>query len=102
MSLTRNFSEEVDKLKFGMPWEKDAFLTPLPEPNKPKYIKDLIDDATKKGAKIINKKGGELRENYSLPAVLYPVNDKMKVYKEEQFGPVSPCYFICRCIKTYR
>ena len=24
------------------------------------------------------------------PAVLYPVNDKMNVYKDEQFGPVIP------------
>ena len=88
--FNRRFSEEVDKLKFGMPWEKDAFLTPLPEPNKPNYIKDLIDDAVKNGAKVINKKGGELTVNYSFPAVLYPVNDSMKVYHEEQFGPVIP------------
>ena len=88
--FNRRFSEEVDKLKFGMPWEKDAFLTPLPEPNKPNYIKDLIDDAVKNGAKVINKKGGELSENYSFPAVLYPVNNTMKVYHEEQFGPVIP------------
>jgi glyceraldehyde-3-phosphate dehydrogenase (NADP+) len=88
--FNRRFSEEVDKLKFGMPWEKDAFLTPLPEPNKPNYIKDLIDDAVKNGARVINKKGGELSENYSFPAVLYPVNNTMKVYHEEQFGPVIP------------
>ena len=88
--FNRRFSEEVDKLKFGMPWEKDAFLTPLPEPNKPNYIKDLIDDAVKNGAKVINKKGGELTVNYSFPAILYPVNDSMKVYHEEQFGPVIP------------
>jgi glyceraldehyde-3-phosphate dehydrogenase (NADP+) len=24
------------------------------------------------------------------PAVLYPVNDKMKIYAEEQFGPIIP------------
>jgi glyceraldehyde-3-phosphate dehydrogenase (NADP+) len=88
--FNKKFCDEVDKLKFGLPWEKDAFLTPLPEPNKPKYIKDLIDDAIKNGANVINKKGGELSENYSFPAVLYPVNDKMKVYHEEQFGPVIP------------
>ena len=28
-----------------MPWDKDAFLTPLPEPSKPQYINDLIEDA---------------------------------------------------------
>lgn len=83
------FANAVDKLKFGMPWE-NTFLTPLPEPSKPMYIKDLIDDAISKGAKIINKKGGEISENYCFPAVLYPVNEKMRVYQEEQFGPVIP------------
>jgi len=31
-----------------------------------------------------------LSENYSFPAVLYPVNETMDVYHEEQFGPVIP------------
>ena len=84
------FSLAVDNLKFGLPWEDDAFLTPLPEPNKPKYIQDLIKDAVKNGAKVMNKRGGELSENFSFPAVIYPVNDSMKVYHEEQFGPIIP------------
>ena len=88
--FNKKFSEAVDNLKYGLPWEKDAFLTPLPEPNKPQYIKDLIDDAIAKGAKIINKKGGEMTENYTYPAVMYPVDDSMDLYHEEQFGPVVP------------
>ena len=40
--------------------EEDAFLTPLPEPHKANFMQDLIHDAVKKGAKIINKKGGKL------------------------------------------
>ena len=88
--FNKKFSEAVDALKFGLPWEKDAFLTPLPEPNKPQYIKDLIDDAINKGAKVMNKKGGQMSDNYTYPAVIYPVNDTMKVYHEEQFGPVIP------------
>ena len=84
------FSLAVDNLKFGLPWEDKAFLTPLPEPNKPKYIQDLIKDAVKNGAKVMNKRGGELSENFSFPAVIYPVNDSMKVYHEEQFGPIIP------------
>ena len=87
--FNKKFAEAVDQLKFGMPWE-NTFLTPLPEPSKPKYIKDLIDDAVSKGAKIINKKGGEISENYCFPAILYPVNEKMRVFQEEQFGPVIP------------
>ena len=86
--LTR-FCDKVDSLKLGMPWE-NTLLTPLPEPNKPKYISDLIDDATEKGAKIINKNGGKKFKNFVFPAVLYPVNEEMRVYKEEQFGPVIP------------
>ena len=88
--FNKRFSEAVDALKFGLPWEDGVFLTPLPEPGKPAYIQELIKDAVNKGAKIMNKRGGELTENYSFPAVLYPVNDKMSVYHEEQFGPVVP------------
>ena len=83
------FAKKVDELELGMPWE-NKLLTPLPEPSKPEYITDLINDATNLGAKIINKRGGEKQKNFVFPAVLFPVNDKMKVYKEEQFGPVIP------------
>ncbi len=84
------FSARVDGLKFGNPWDSGAKLTPLPEPDKPKYIQELIDDAIKKGAKVINKKGGKTSENFIFPAVMYPVNNTMRVFQEEQFGPVIP------------
>ena len=87
--FNRRFAVAVDALKFGMPWE-DTFLTPLPEPTKPKYIQELIDDAVSKGAKILNKRGGDLSDNYCFPAVLYPVDESMNLYHEEQFGPVVP------------
>ena len=85
----KKFCDSVDSLKLGLPWE-NTLLTPLPEPNKPKYISELIDDATSKGAKIINKNGGKKFKNFVFPAVLYPVSENMDVYKEEQFGPVIP------------
>ena len=88
--FNKRFCEKVDALKFGNPWEQGVQLTPLPEPNKPAYIQELIEDAKSKGAKILNSKGGQLSENYSYPAVLYPVTKDMEVYKEEQFGPVIP------------
>ena len=88
--FNKKFAQAVDDLKFGMPWEEDSFLTPLPEPSKPKYIRDLIDDAVSKGASIVNKKGGQVTENYCFPAILYPVKQNMRVYEEEQFGPVIP------------
>ncbi len=42
------------------------------------------------GATIINEKGGQTTPNSIFPAVLFPVNKAMRVYHEEQFGPVVP------------
>ena len=81
---------EVEKLKFGMPWEKGVALTPLPEPHKPAYLKECIDDAISKGARVVNENGGATSESFVYPAIVYPVNKDMKLYREEQFGPVIP------------
>jgi glyceraldehyde-3-phosphate dehydrogenase (NADP+) len=88
--FNKRFAAKVDGLKFGNPWDQGVMLTPLPEPEKPAYIQELIDDAVEKGAKILNAKGGETSVNFIFPAVLYPVNKSMRVYGEEQFGPVVP------------
>ncbi len=82
--------EAVGKLKYGMPWEEGVTLTPLPEPNKPAYLKECIDDAIAHGAEVINENGGATAESFVYPAIVYPVNEKMKLYREEQFGPVIP------------
>lgn len=89
-AFVRQLADEVNKLKFGMPWEEEVALTPLPEPNKPAYLKECIDDAITHGAKIMNEHGGTTVESFVYPAVLYPVNKKMKLYREEQFGPLIP------------
>lgn len=86
----KKLSIEVSKLKYGMPWEKGVALTPLPEPGKPAYLKECIDDALSHGARVVNPNGGESYESFVYPAIVYPVNNKMKLYREEQFGPVIP------------
>ena len=86
----KRFAEKVDALKFGNPWDEKVALTPLPEVEKPAFIQELIDDALAKGATIQNKKGGERTDNFIFPAVLYPVSKEMRVYNEEQFGPLVP------------
>lgn len=86
----QRFCEEVGKLKIGMPWEKGVQITPLPEPQKPVYIKECIDDAVAQGAKVINENGGATFHSFVFPAVVYPVKKGMKLYTEEQFGPIVP------------
>ena len=88
--FNKKYVAEVSKLKYGMPWEENVKLTPLPEPDKPAYIKELIEDAQHHGASVINENGGATNKTFVFPAVVYPANEKMKVYHEEQFGPIVP------------
>ncbi|MDB5031812.1 NADP-dependent glyceraldehyde-3-phosphate dehydrogenase [Mucilaginibacter sp.] len=83
-------SEAIPKLPFGLPWDKDVKLTPLPEPHKPDFLKETIADAVANGARVVNENGGATAASFVYPAILYPVNDKMKLFREEQFGPVIP------------
>jgi glyceraldehyde-3-phosphate dehydrogenase (NADP+) len=89
-AFLKRFSEEIAKLKCGMPWEKNVFITPLAEPGKTSYLKGLVDDALSHGAKVINDAGVAIEGTFFYPALLYPANKKMRVYHEEQFGPVIP------------
>lgn len=77
-------------LKIGMPWEDGVFITPLPDKNKPRYLTECIEDAVENGASVRNAHGGDNNESLFVPAVVYPVNERMRLYREEQFGPVVP------------
>jgi glyceraldehyde-3-phosphate dehydrogenase (NADP+) len=93
-SIVDNFisklNDGIKMLKPGMPWDPGVSLTPLPEPGKVAFLEDLVSDAKQHGAEVVNEKGGQTIETFFYPAVLYPVNDRMKIYSEEQFGPVVP------------
>jgi glyceraldehyde-3-phosphate dehydrogenase (NADP+) len=86
----KTLSEEVEKLKPGMPWDEGVKITPLPEPGKSEYLNGLIEDAVSKGAKLINPSGGKYFNSFFFPAIVHGVNDTMKLFHEEQFGPVIP------------
>jgi aldehyde dehydrogenase (NAD+) len=84
------FIEELGKLTLGMPWDKGVAVTPLPDISKTRYMVELVEDAKAKGAKVLNAGGGTFCETLFNPAVVYPVKEGMKLYREEQFGPVVP------------
>ncbi len=89
-SFIEKFNQKLAALKSGMPWEPGVSLTPLPESGKTEYLSGLVADAESKGAKVVNAGGGAIRGNFFYPAVLFPVTPQMRVYQEEQFGPVVP------------
>ena len=88
--FVQKLADAVAALKPGLPWDDKVQITPLPEFDKPAYLKTCLDDAVAHGAKIINGNGGYTNNSLVFPAVVYPVNDQMKLYHEEQFGPIIP------------
>jgi glyceraldehyde-3-phosphate dehydrogenase (NADP+) len=89
-AFNAQFTEAVGKLKAGMPWDEGVGLTPLPETGKCDYLQELVADALAHGATVINQRPEEASETYFPAAVLYPVNENMRIYREEQFGPIVP------------
>jgi acyl-CoA reductase-like NAD-dependent aldehyde dehydrogenase len=89
-TFVERLAAEINKLKPGMPWDAGVNITPLPEPQKPGYLAEVIADAQAKGARVVNEGGGTASGPLVYPALLYPVQDGMKVWREEQFGPVVP------------
>jgi len=85
-------SQRVNALKAGMPWEAGVAITPLPEYEKITFLQNLINNATSKGASIVNADGGggQVFGNIMQPAVVAPVTESMDLWHKEQFGPVVP------------
>ncbi|WP_431153301.1 NADP-dependent glyceraldehyde-3-phosphate dehydrogenase [Acidovorax facilis] len=86
----RRFCEEVGALKMGMPWDDGVQITPLPGPHRTAYMTSAIDEAVAMGASVLNANGGDYCATMFRPAVVYPIKPGMKLYREEQFGPVVP------------
>ena len=86
----RRFTEELGKLKVGMPWEKGVGITPLPELGKVEHMQRLVANATAQGARVVNEGGGASAGTLFYPAVVYPARKGMMLFREEQFGPVVP------------
>ena len=80
----------IAALKCGVPWQEGVAITALPEPEKPEYLEGLLRDAEAHGAKVVNEGGGTRNGSFFYPALLYPVTPAMRLYHEEQFGPVVP------------
>ena len=89
-AFLERFAAAVNALSFGMPWHEGVFVTPVAEKGKTDYLRELVSDAVAHGARVVNPAGGSVCGSFFFPAVLYPVHSNMRVYHEEQFGPVIP------------
>ena len=89
-AFLQKLSQAIANLTIGMPWDDGVTITPLLEAEKTQYFTDLVDDATRHGASVVNPGGGMVNATFFYPAVVYPVTPAMRLYSEEQFGPVIP------------
>lgn len=79
----------VDALKAGLPWEAGTQITPSLSMDSVNYYNSLVKDALEKGARIINMPAPDEMTFFS-PKVICPVTESMKLWREEQFGPIIP------------
>lgn len=88
--FTRRLAEAADSLAIGLPWEPGAAITPLPEPGKAAFLDALLRDALARGARVATRRSGALDATTFAPTVLAGVTPEMRVFREEQFGPLCP------------
>ncbi|MEB6667940.1 aldehyde dehydrogenase family protein [Acinetobacter vivianii] len=86
------FIEKTEALTLGDLDDPNTFVGPIISQRQRDRIQHHIQDAFEKGAKIHT--GGVWIGNRCKPTILSGVNDTMKVFQEETFGPVTSVYSI--------
>ncbi|WP_434512318.1 aldehyde dehydrogenase family protein [Desulfitobacterium sp. AusDCA] len=82
-----------EKVKVGLPWEKDTVMGSQINEGQLKKILNYIEIGKQEGAKVATG-GYRIMENgldkgcFMKPTILTNVNNKMRVAQEEIFGPV--------------
>jgi succinate-semialdehyde dehydrogenase / glutarate-semialdehyde dehydrogenase len=84
-------AERMAALKVGRGTEEDVDVGPLIDDAQRSKVKELVEDAVGKGAKVLV--GGSERDGagyFFEPTVLADVPSEARLLKEEIFGPVAP------------
>jgi vanillin dehydrogenase len=85
----KRFIERAAKLKMGDPTtDPSHVIGPLINDKQAAKVKEQIDDAVAKGARVVL--GGQVRGRFVEPTIVLGVTPQMKLYQEETFGPVVP------------
>ena len=84
-------------LKIGNPLDKGTTIGPLINARAVEKVQAHVDDATKKGAKVLIGGGSSIKDvspkgTYFSPTVLADVPDSCAISTEETFGPVAALY----------
>ncbi|KAG2917410.1 Choline dehydrogenase [Phytophthora cactorum] len=88
-TFAANIVERVKTLKMGVPLQPGVRLGPLIGPTAVKKMADLVEDAVSHGAKVlVGGNCSDLGKNFYEATVLIKVDESMRIWNEEIFGPV--------------
>ena len=83
----------VAALKVGDGFTDGVTLGPLIDGKAVAKVREHIEDALAKGAKVVQGGGAHAQgENFFEPTILVNVPDNARVAKEETFGPLAPVF----------
>jgi len=85
--FVEKFVAKTLTLKSGNPMSEQAPLASVVTPAAAANVQALIDDAVAKGAKL--HRAADPKGTLLSASVLDHVTDKMKIYSEESFGPIT-------------
>ncbi len=88
--LIESIVNEAKKFRLNSPEENSLPIGPLIDRVQAERVKNLIDDAIVKGAKLLL--GGKISKNYVEPTVLSDVPLTARIMWDETFGPVIPIH----------
>jgi succinate-semialdehyde dehydrogenase / glutarate-semialdehyde dehydrogenase len=89
--FTEKLAAKLGEMRVGRGTEDDVTVGPLIDATQRGKVKELVDDATGKGAQVVL--GGTERDGagyFFEPTVLSGVPVEARLLKEEIFGPVAP------------
>jgi aldehyde dehydrogenase (NAD+) len=85
----KRFIERAKLLKVGDPTKnKEHIIGPLINDKQVAKVREQLEDAIAKGAKVVL--GGKIEGRFVEPTILTGVTPDMKLYQDETFGPVVP------------
>jgi acyl-CoA reductase-like NAD-dependent aldehyde dehydrogenase len=88
-AFVKAYTEQAKKLVVGDPMDGATEVGALTRPGQMEFLRGQIDDAVRKGAKLLTGGVRVNRKGYFMePAVLVDVDHGMKLMMEESFGPV--------------
>jgi len=91
--FTQKLSDATAALKLGDGTEEGVSIGPLINEGAANDVLEFIEDAVARGATVAVGGGrSELGTCFVEPTVLTNVNDEMRVFREEIFGPVAPIF----------